>query len=252
MWNWNYKHLRRGIYDRSKVVPILTVTALNNGSAPRGEILLVEDNPLLRMELARGLVKLGHAVLEAKNSSDALRAAREGRIRIMVLDTIDGDDLNGVDLAKELHGMHPDAPVIFIGGIKKDANALRRARRAGLRVEGNLEKPIAPKDLARRIDQALEVSQAEEDRSLKTKKVDSLMEITAQIDKVYDEIISLIAKRKGEPDLKELIAPLRDKLEELQEKQANAMEHHFHSQLLYDPRQGRRIINQAKKLLGKR
>lgn len=80
---------------------------------------------------------------------------------------------------------------------------------------------------------------------------EQFMEITAQIDAVYDEIRSTVASRKGDANLKEAIAPLRRKLEELQERQADVMERLFWSQLQYDHREGRRIINRAKKMLGR-
>lgn len=217
----------------------------------KGEILLVEDNPLLRRELSRKLVKFGHAIREAANSREALSVASQGEIRLMLLDNILEDQLNGVDLAKKIHVLHPDAPVIFIGGIKQDKNALRRARRAGLRVGGNLEKPVEPIVLARLIDRALE-PRRERKRFLTTNEDASILQITAQVDAVYDKIIRLIAKRRRDPNLKELVAPLREELAELQEKQADAMERHFNSQLLYDTRQGQRIINRARKMLGKR
>jgi uncharacterized protein DUF2188 len=90
-------------------------------------------------------------------------------------------------------------------------------------------------------------------RPLRSHKEDQqFMEITAQIDAVYDEIRRIVASRKGDTDLKEAIAPLRRKLEELQERQADVMERLFWSQLQYDHREGRRIINRAKKMLGRR
>jgi CheY-like chemotaxis protein len=99
----------------------------------------------------------------------------------------------------------------------------------------------------------LESDETDDIRPLKGyNEEERLMQLTSEIDAVYDEIISLIAERQGDPHLKKVVEPLREKLEALQELQANAMEDHFRSQLHYDPRQGRRIINQAKKMLSKR
>jgi CheY-like chemotaxis protein len=81
---------------------------------------------------------------------------------------------------------------------------------------------------------------------------DQLMQIASEIDEIYDEIISLIAARQGDPDLKIVVDPLRDRLEALQELQADAMERHFRSQLQYDPRRARRMISRAMKMLSKR
>jgi|GEM_PF-3552787 len=81
---------------------------------------------------------------------------------------------------------------------------------------------------------------------------EQLMRIASEIDAVYDEIISLIGDRQGDSDLKSVVDPLRSRLESLQELQADAMERHFRSTLQYDPRQARRMISRAKKMLGKR
>ncbi|HSS51851.1 MAG TPA: response regulator [Thermoanaerobaculia bacterium] len=81
---------------------------------------------------------------------------------------------------------------------------------------------------------------------------EQLMQIASEIDAVYDEIISLIGDRQGDSDLKSAVDPLRSRLESLQELQADAMERHFRSTLQYDPRQARRMISRARKMLDKR
>lgn len=80
---------------------------------------------------------------------------------------------------------------------------------------------------------------------------DRLEEIAAQIDAMYDDITRLVAERKGDPGLKAALLPLRKRLKRLKEQEADAMELRFRSQLQYDPQEGRRLIERAKRLLGK-
>jgi len=80
-----------------------------------------------------------------------------------------------------------------------------------------------------------------------------LMQIAAEIDQVYSEICSLVAQgAAGGGSLKEALRPLRARLESLQEQEADAMERRFRSRLEFDPRQGRRLVESAEELLGRR
>jgi CheY-like chemotaxis protein len=76
--------------------------------------------------------------------------------------------------------------------------------------------------------------------------------IADEMDALYREIRDLIAQRAGEPGLKEAVRPLREKLRALQQREAEVMELHFRSRLLFDPRKGAEILERAERWLGKK
>lgn len=76
--------------------------------------------------------------------------------------------------------------------------------------------------------------------------------IAREVDEAYDEIRDLIARRTGDPGLKDALRPLRERLRMLQEEEVNAIELHFRSQVLFDPREGREVLRQVQSRLGKK
>jgi CheY-like chemotaxis protein len=85
-----------------------------------------------------------------------------------------------------------------------------------------------------------------------SEEVPEMKVIARKIDELYDQIQGLIAERAGDPSLKDAVRPLRERLCALQEKEADAMELYFRSQLVFDPREGRELIKQVERRLGKR
>jgi hypothetical protein len=76
-------------------------------------------------------------------------------------------------------------------------------------------------------------------------------DIAAEIDCVYDEIRELVETRAGDPDLARRLQPLRERLEALEELEAEIMERHYRAQLQFDPEAGRRLLDEVKRRLGK-
>lgn len=85
-----------------------------------------------------------------------------------------------------------------------------------------------------------------------TLEVSSPDAIAAEIDELYREIGTLIGKRAGGPDLKEAVRPLWQRLRKLQEREADAMELRFRGRILFDPRKGRELLDQAQRTLDKK
>ncbi len=81
---------------------------------------------------------------------------------------------------------------------------------------------------------------------------DPLMELAEQIDAVYGEIHALVAARAGDPGLGAALRPLRERLESLQELEADAMERRFRRGLQFDPQRGRELLQRAGELLRRR
>ena len=115
--------------------------------AARATVLVVEDEPALRVVVMLILRRVGFHVLVAENGHDALAVAQEfdGRIDLVITDVI-MPQLSARDMVARLKEMRPDARVLYMSGFS-DAEILRRR---GLLNEGVnlLEKPFTASELA--------------------------------------------------------------------------------------------------------
>ena len=120
----------------------------------RGPVLLVEDDPGIRLLYARVLRSVGYQVSEAADAREALmRAADHGpRLRALITDVI-LPGMNGHQLAAALQRTHPDLKVLFMSGYTDDA-IFRNALKPGIAF---LQKPISPSDLCRKLEEMLAV-----------------------------------------------------------------------------------------------
>jgi len=84
-------------------------------------ILLVEDEPSILTIATRMLRRLGHTVLPAATSNEAMSLAREhaGEIRILMTDVV-MPDMNGRELAQKLLSLYPHFKCIFVSGYTAD------------------------------------------------------------------------------------------------------------------------------------
>lgn len=119
------------------------------------QVLLVEDDALLRMALTEALDAEGIEVDGLANAEDALILLAAGQVPdVLVTDIgLDGP-LSGFDLAEVARVRHPDVEVIVISG--SDPADHRHALR---RHERFLQKPFTPEALAAAIRAAAAESQ---------------------------------------------------------------------------------------------
>jgi len=124
---------------------------------PRGTetLLVVEDEPALRL-LAHGvLAGQGYEVLLAANGQDGLRVAREHKgspIRLAVTDVI-MPQMSGKVMADWLRATYPDIKVLFTSGYTDDAIAHHGVLDAG---GAFLSKPYTPAILTRKVREMLD------------------------------------------------------------------------------------------------
>lgn len=109
------------------------------------QVLLVEDEPLIRMVAADMLAMLGYAVLEAASGGEALAIAADPKCRIDALMIDLGlPDHPGETVALAICEGRPGLPVIVTTG--RDT-AVAAPRLAGCLVAAFLQKPYYFKDL---------------------------------------------------------------------------------------------------------
>jgi CheY-like chemotaxis protein len=78
-------------------------------------VLLVEDDPLIRMSTADMLEEVGLVVREAGSGAAALAEMAAGGIDLCIVD-VGLPDMNGLDLAARIRGQAPEMPLIFATG----------------------------------------------------------------------------------------------------------------------------------------
>ncbi|MCU1308961.1 MAG: sensor protein [Candidatus Angelobacter sp.] len=136
-----------------KTIPV--ASAQQSGAIPRGEgtILLVEDEPALRVLAAESLKRLGYKVLQAGNGLEALALAdRQASSKIdVVLTDVVMPRMGGPALIAQLREKRNDFAVIFMSGYS-DTAVLEFAN---LGTESLLlQKPFTTEALARKISEA--------------------------------------------------------------------------------------------------
>ena len=129
---------------------------------PRGgdeTLLVVEDEPIVRMLLRAILERAGYAVLEASSGVDALRvwAGHRDSIRLLFTDIVMPEGINGRALAARLRKERPALPVIFTSGYSAEIAGRELSLEPG---QSFLQKPASPVELLNAIRSALDAAQA--------------------------------------------------------------------------------------------
>jgi CheY-like chemotaxis protein len=79
-------------------------------------LLLVEDDPLVRMTLAEVLAEAGFAVLEAESAEAALDLVAERDDLALLLTDINLPGADGFALARAARRLRPNLPVVYASG----------------------------------------------------------------------------------------------------------------------------------------
>jgi len=117
-------------------------------------ILIVEDDADLRTYLAETLRGLNYRVHAANNAQAALTILLQPdrRIDLMLTDVV-MPGINGRELAKRVHALRPDLPILYMTGYSR--NAVMHQGRLDEGVE-LLQKPVSQAQLANRVREMLD------------------------------------------------------------------------------------------------
>jgi len=112
-------------------------------------ILLVDDEPLIRMVGAEQLQELGYTVIEAAEAASALRILNSNRtIDLLITDVGLPGGMNGRQLADAAREQRPDLQVLFVTGYAENAVLNHGHLQHGMHV---MTKPFVMETFARRV-----------------------------------------------------------------------------------------------------
>ena len=91
---------------------------MDAGAPTSPVILLVEDDPLVRLVTAEMLRDTGFQVLEAETGDEAIGFLRQPNpdIAMMVSDVVMPGSMSGIQLADWVRLHHPDLPILLVSG----------------------------------------------------------------------------------------------------------------------------------------
>jgi CheY-like chemotaxis protein len=112
-------------------------------------VLVVEDDPAVRLLVLEVLSELGYAGLEAVDSESALQIlASRDRIDLLISDVGLPNGLNGRQLAEVAREQRPNLPVLFVTGYAERATERREFLGPGMQM---ITKPFAMEALAAKV-----------------------------------------------------------------------------------------------------
>ncbi len=116
-------------------------------------VLVVDDEPTVRMLVVDALAEQGHACLEAPDGAAGLRILQSNaRVDLLITDVGLPGGLNGRQVADAARALRPDLKVLFITGYAENAVLNHGHIEHGMEV---LTKPFAIGDLSLRVDRML-------------------------------------------------------------------------------------------------
>ena len=118
-------------------------------------ILVVEDEPSLRLLTRAVLEPNGYQVLEAASGVDALRVWEEhqGSVHLLLTDIMMPEGISGLELAARLRENSPDLKVIFTSGYSADIAGGQLHLQEG---QNFIQKPSSPQQLLQTVRRCLD------------------------------------------------------------------------------------------------
>jgi CheY-like chemotaxis protein len=125
---------------KTETLTATAAKAISHGSGQK--ILAVDDEPALTSMLQKMLGRLDYQVTTSNQPREAIHWVRENPAQFdLVITDLTMPEMNGLEVAKQLHAIRPDLPVILVSGYSVSVGA-ERLREAG--ICERLDKPVSP------------------------------------------------------------------------------------------------------------
>lgn len=256
---------------------------------PQG-VLILEDEKNARDALTRLLRNRGYQVIPVSAGPQAILEAQHGTASVFLMDIALESDSDGIDVAEQIQSLLPWTSFIFVSAYAHDPKNQDRARRKGIRVGGWFDKPFDLEKVVEAIEherkklelltflQALQeigVNPYEhlrsQERALSPQLVEDLYSelelrplalgesspdlhaisaISQKIDHIFDQMSRLLTEQPEDPRFEAEARSFRERLHSLQRQEAKAIKLYVRSQLHFDPRESRELLERAEKALG--
>jgi DNA-binding NtrC family response regulator len=138
---------------------------------PRGSILLVDDEPVVRESLEQWFADEGYAVRTASSGREGLAAMNAQRYDLALLD-IKMPGMDGMELQSRLHEADPDLPVIIMTGYASVETAVQALKQGAY---DYVTKPVDPDVLSHAVAKAIAHNQARRELALLRENMAELM-----------------------------------------------------------------------------
>lgn len=118
------------------------------------QILLIDDEEMVRMTVRQILEMAGHSVTEAHDGEQGIKMLQESLPELVISDLI-MPNKEGVETIAEIRGAHPHLPIIAMsgGGRIGATDFLEVAKKIG--ANRTLPKPFEPEDVLAVVDDLL-------------------------------------------------------------------------------------------------
>jgi len=119
-----------------------------------GETILVVEDEVTILNMSRTMLEsLGYAVLTANTTDEAMQLAKAhaGTIHLLITDVV-MPEMNGRELAEQLHTLNPELKTLFMSGYTADIIAHHGVLAEGVRF---IQKPFSKQDLAAKVREVL-------------------------------------------------------------------------------------------------
>lgn len=166
------------------------------------KILIIDDEPTIRMLLSRILELEGYEVLKAKDRATALYTLRKQEVQVVLCDVFLPDG-NGVDMVQELQQLAPAAKIILLtahGNIPDGVKAIKNGAFDYI-VKGDDNRKIIP--IVSRAMDAIASEQKKKTASQKTSKMHTFDTIVGRSAAIVDVIMQ--ARKVAATDVSVLI-----------------------------------------------
>ena len=143
-------YLPRHVGELEPVEALAEISRVPLGQQTNKTVLIVDDEPMVRMLVADVLAELGYTTLEAADGPAGLRILNsDSRIDLLVTDVGLPGGVNGRQVADAARALRPTLKVLFITGYAENAVLNHGHLEKGMHV---LTKPFAMETLASRIE----------------------------------------------------------------------------------------------------